>query len=241
MKSILYGIKYMKKNLTHIIFIVDRSGSMTSIAKDMIGGYNSFIQQQKQTPGECFVSFYQFDDIYETVFERVKLQDVKDLDAQTYSPRNSTALFDALGKTIDEYGKYLASIQEDERPERVLVVTITDGQNNASREFAIAQVREKIKLQTETYGWDFVFLGSNIDAWDAGDTLGIARGATLQFANCAGSVGAAFSSLSSKASSYRVSVAKASYAFDAGDLKKQDEFLDENLKVKNKQQQQTTT
>jgi hypothetical protein len=210
---------------------------MSTIARDMIGGYNEFIKKQKETPNECFVSFYQFDDIYETVFERVKLQDVKELDDKTYQPRNSTALFDALGKTINNYGKYLSDLKEEERPERVLVVTITDGQNNASHEFTVAQVRDMIKLQTETYSWDFVFLGSNIDAWDAGDSLGIARGSTLQFANCSGSVSKAFQSLSSNASSYRASPAKMSYCFSSTDLAEQDEFLDDNLKSKNKKQQ----
>ena len=113
----------MKQGLTHIIFVVDRSGSMTNIASDMIGGYNEFIKKQKETPGECVVSFYQFDDIYEKVFERVALQDVAELDADTYVPRNMTALYDAMGRTIDDYGQYLANLSEEERPERILFVT----------------------------------------------------------------------------------------------------------------------
>jgi hypothetical protein len=227
----------MKQGLTHIIFVVDRSGSMTGIANDMIGGYNTFIKNQKETPGECYVSFYQFDDIYEAVFERTKLEEVKDLDRNTYVPRNSTALFDAIGRTVNNYGKYLSDLPEDQRPDRVLVVVITDGENNASREFTVEQVRDMVKHQTEVYSWSFVFLGSNIDAWDAGQSLGVASASTLQFANSKGSVDKAFDSLSKSAVMYRCAAAPAAYAFAPEDLADQDQFLDDKLKSKNKAQQ----
>lgn len=227
----------MKTGLTHIIFVVDRSGSMRSIAKDMIGGYNEYIEKQKKTPGECFVSFYQFDDIYEPIFERVKLQDVKDLDGDTYKPRNSTALLDAVGNTIVNYGKYLSELQEDARPERILFVTITDGEENASHVFDITKVRDMVKHQTDVYKWDFVFLGSNIDAWDAGQSIGVARCATLQFANTKGSVGAAFKSLSDQTSGYRSSSSKIAYAFTAADYAAQDDQLVGNQKAKNRMAQ----
>ena len=228
----------MKKGLCHLCWIVDRSGSMTKIAKDMIGGYNSFIKKQKEVPSECFVSFYQFDDIYETVFERVNLQDVKDLDDKTYIPRNSTALYDALGRTINDYGKYLSLLKEEERPERILFVTISDGEDNVSTHFTLEQVRNMIKHQTETYSWDFVFLGSNIDAWDAGHLMGISTKSVLQFASVGPSVGAAFDALSKGSTHYRTSMAKSAYAFDSQDLKEQDQFLDDKLKSKNKQKQE---
>lgn len=227
----------MKQGLTHIIFVVDRSGSMTGIATDMIGGYNSFIKKQKETPGECYVSFYQFDDIYETVFERTKLEDVKELDNKTYVPRNMTALYDAMGKTINNYGAFLASLPEEERPERVLFLTITDGANNRSFEFTLNQVAAMVKHQTEVYSWSFVFLGSNIDAWSAGQSLGVVSTSTLQFANVKGSVDKAFNALSDNTRLYRTSAAPAAYAFSAKDLADQDEFLDDTLKSKNKAQQ----
>lgn len=228
----------MKKGLTHIIFVVDRSGSMSSIADDMIGGYNTFIKKQKETPDECFVSFYQFDTIYETVFERIKLQDVKNLDNKTYVPRNCTALYDAMGKTIDDYGKYLFELKEEERPERVLFVIITDGLNNASNKFNLFQIREKVKLQSKTYKWDFVFMGSNIDAWEAGQSFGIVASAVLQFANTKDSVKNAFGSLATNTTAYRSSAVKSIYNFTKQDLKDQDEFLDDKLKSKNQKQQQ---
>lgn len=229
----------MKKGLTHIIFVVDRSGSMAGIATDMIGGYNEFIKKQKKQKGACFVSFYQFDDIYESVFVRVRLKDVKDLDSKTYSPRNMTALYDAIGKTISEYNTYLSSLNDKDKPERILFVTITDGMNNASREYTLDKVREMITTQTKN-SWDFVFLGSNIDAWSAGQSLGVSPSATMQFANVKGSVQKAFSSLNKNTCLYRSSVMKSNYSFDGKDYKDQDEFLDGNLKSKNKQQQKKT-
>lgn len=226
----------MKKNLTHIIFIVDRSGSMKNIANDMIGGYNEFIKKQRETPTECFVSFYQFDDVYEKVFERVALQDVRDLDCNTYVPRNMTALYDAMGRTIDEYGQYLGNLSEEERPERILVVTITDGLNNASNQFVLKDVQQRVQHQTEKYGWDFVFLGSNIDAWDTGSSIGVSASSTLQFANVGGSVRNAFNSLSDNATQYRASATKCAYTFKKEDLDAQEEFLDDDKKSKNKKQ-----
>lgn len=228
----------MKKDLTHIIFVVDRSGSMSSISTDMIGGYNEFIKKQKELPKECFVSFYQFDDIYETVFERVNLQDVNSLDSKTYVPRNSTALYDAIGDTINNYGKYLSDLKEEERPERILFVTITDGENNASTRFDVEKIREMVKHQTEAYKWDFVFLGSNIDAWNAGESIGIKSSSTLQFANVTGSVTKAFHSLHTNALKYRASVTKDLYAFHGDDYDAQEDFLDDTLKSKNKKQKQ---
>jgi hypothetical protein len=226
----------MKQGLTHIIFVVDRSGSMKSIASDMIGGYNSFIEKQKEVPSECYVSFYQFDDIYETVFERVKLTDVKELDSKTYTPRNGTALYDALGQTINNYGKYLSDLSEDERPDRVMIVTITDGDNNSSHQFSVAQIRDMVQHQTEKYKWSFVFLGSNIDAWSAGASLGVSQSSTLQFASVKGSVSKAFNALNSNTRMYRSAEAPIAYSFSAADVAEQDEFLDATLKSKNQDQ-----
>ena len=223
----------MKRGLTHIIFVVDRSGSMRDIAQDMVGGYNTFIEKQKETPGECFVSFYQFNDIYETVFERKALTEVPILDEKTYVPRNMTALHDAIGKTVNNYGTYLSALKEEERPERVLVIIITDGFNNASREFTLESVREIIKHQTEVYSWDFVFMGSNIDAWKQSEAYGIASSSTSQFANCAGSVSASWAAASANAICYRASDHKIAYCFSAEDREAQDKFLDGDLKSKN--------
>lgn len=227
----------MKKGLTHIIFVVDRSGSMFSIAGDMIGGYNEFIKKQKELPDKCIVSFYQFDDVYETVFERENLQDVKDLTAETYQPRGSTALYDAMIRTIDSYGQYLANLKEEERPERILFITITDGFENASENRDVAAVRERVKHQKEKYDWDFIFLGSNIDAWDTSGTIGVAASATLQFANSKGSVSNAFNSLADGTSAYRACSAKMNYAFTAQDYADQEDFLADDKKAKNKQAQ----
>ena len=222
----------MKQGLTHIIFVIDRSGSMSNIAADMIGGFNTYIENQKKVPGECFVSLYQFDDIYEAVFERVKLADVPVLTKDTYTPRGSTALYDALGRTIDEYGTYLASLNEEDRPERVLVITLTDGYNNASNKYSLSNVRDRIKTQTETYKWDFVFLGSNIDAWEAGQGLGIARASTMQFASTGSSVNVAWIALAGQSTGYRTSTVKSSFAFKQADQDAQEQFVDKKAKTK---------
>ena len=229
----------MKQGLTHLIFVVDRSASMSSIASEMITGYNQFIKKQKENASECYVSFYQFDDQYDTVFERVALTDVKELNDDTYQPRGSTALFDAMGNTINNYGKYLSELPEDQRPERILFVTITDGENNTSKIFTLEQVANMVKHQTEVYSWDFVFLGSNIDAWSAGSTMNFRASSTMQFANVGGSVRSAFDSLAKNTMKYRASSIKADYSFDTTDYAAQDNFLDETLKSKNKTQQTT--
>lgn len=233
----------MKKNRTDLIFLIDRSGSMSNISSDMIGGYNEFIKKQKELPNECFVSFYQFDDKYETVFERVNLKNVMDLTNKTYSPRGNTALYDAIGKTINSYGKYLSDLEENKRPERILFVVMTDGMNNSSSEFTDVKVKEMVKHQTDIYKWDFVFLCSNIDAWESGNSLGISNKTTLQFANSPDSVKHAFMSLSANALSYRSVDVHNSYTFSSSDVDSQTQFLDNNLKSKNKKQtnKKTTT
>jgi uncharacterized protein YegL len=123
----------MKHGLTKIVFVVDRSGSMQSIATDMIGGFNQFIETQKEDKtGECIVSFIQFDDIVETVYKNVNVNNVQDLTDKTYSPRNCTALYDAVGKTIEDLAGDLEKLEEDQKPEKTWVVILTDGLENAS-------------------------------------------------------------------------------------------------------------
>lgn len=208
----------MKKDYTKIVFVVDRSGSMSSIAKDVIGGYNKFIADQKALKhGTCDISFYQFDNEYETVYENTPIDFVKVLDENTFVPRGSTALLDAVGRTIKNVGKQLESLNESERPEKVLVVIITDGEENSSRNYTSEEVKKAVEHQTNVYKWQFTYIGANQDAWQVGANLGIARSASLSYvANTAGTEGA-WDSLSSNTAMYRACV-KSSFTFEQKDI-----------------------
>ena len=222
----------MKKGLTKIVFVVDRSGSMESIASDMIGGFNQFIKKQKETDvGECRVSFNQFDDIFEEVYKNVLLVDVKELTSETYVPRNSTALYDAIGRTINSIGEELAALPEDQRPEKVIVVIITDGEENASQEFTSKIVSEKITHQTETYNWQFLYLGANQNAWDVGRGLGIKGTHTSNYvsrgSNSTGSAAVMWTQLSGKIG--KVRAMDAQYAADAMTYTPEEQKLQNDL------------
>lgn len=145
------------KNKTEIAIVLDRSGSMASIAGDMVGGFETFVAEQRKLPGECVLSLYQFDSKYDVVYEARPLADVPPL---VLKPRDSTALYDAIGRTIIRLGERLAAKPEAERPGAVIAMIITDGCENASREFTFARVRDMIATQERDYNWRFAFLGS---------------------------------------------------------------------------------
>lgn len=214
----------MKSGLTYIIFVIDRSGSMESIRTDMIGGFNAFIrEQQAAKPGDCRVFAYKFDTVYEPMFEDKALAEVPELTKENYEPRGSTALYDSLAKTIVDIGARLAALPEDQRPERVLVVTITDGEDNShlsGKEFTkytSAQVKEMVDHQRTVYSWDFVYIGANQDAWAVGGSMGYASSSTLNYVADSDGTAYAFDKLSKGVTSYRCCAAKADFAFDADD------------------------
>lgn len=208
----------MKKDYTKIVFVVDRSGSMSSIANDIIGGYNKFISDQKALKhGTCDVSFYQFDNSYEVVYENTPIDVVKDLDNKTFVPRGGTALLDAVGKRIDNLGQQLSKLPEPERPEKVLVVIITDGEENSSRSYNWETVKQAVEHQTNVYKWQFTYIGANQDAWSVGANIGIAANASLTYAaNSKGSTNM-FSSLSANTTLYR-SATSSSFAYNKSDI-----------------------
>lgn len=170
----------MDKNLTEIIFLLDRSGSMGGLEADTIGGFNGFIQKQGQLEGETKVTAVLFDDKYEILWNGIDAREVK-LTDKDYFVRGSTALLDAVGKTILEVGYRLANTKEDKRPNKVIFVITTDGMENASREFTYAKVKELIKHQQEKYSWEFIFLGANIDVEKEADSIGIAMSNAYSF------------------------------------------------------------
>ena len=157
----------MKKNLTEMVFILDRSGSMQSLTNDTIGGFNSMIDGQKKEDGEAYVTTVLFDDNYELLHDHV------DITTKEYYARGCTALLDAIGKTINSIGSRLSATPEDERPDKVMFVITTDGFENASKEFSKSTVKEMIEHQQEKYSWTFMFLGANMDAVGEAASLGI--------------------------------------------------------------------
>jgi hypothetical protein len=165
-------------NIRHIEIVLDRSGSMQAVKEDTEGGLKAFLAEQAAAPGTTTVSLRQFDDRYETVYEMVPLADVPDY---TLRPRGNTALLDAVGKTITTLGEALAAMPEDDRPGEVVLVILTDGLENASREWSRDQVKAAITRQADDYQWRFVFLGADQDAFAAAGGMGIAVASTLSY------------------------------------------------------------
>lgn len=193
----------MKQNLTEIVAILDRSGSMSNLVEDTIGGFNSFIKEQKKIEGDANVTLVIFDDSYEVVYSGVDIKEVPELTDSVYFARGMTALLDAVGKTINEVGARLKNTPESERPENVLFLITTDGMENSSSEFTGSQIAEMVKHQEDKYSWEFVFLGANIDAFGVGDSYGFAGTNTMNFNATKDGVAVLYSALSTKTANVR--------------------------------------
>ena len=163
----------MNNNLTELIMILDMSGSMRNLTSDTIGGYNSLIDEQKKQPGEAKVTTILFDDRYIILHDREDIQKVNPITDKEYMPRGMTAMLDAIGRTLVSVGEKLAQTPEEERPGKVLVTIITDGYENASKEYNWAAIKEMIKEQREKYSWVFSFIGADIDNISVSNSLGI--------------------------------------------------------------------
>lgn len=203
----------MNKDLTEIVCIVDRSGSMSSIAADVIGGLNTFIGKNKELPGSANLTLVLFDHMYDVVYSG----DVKNCPVITnelYYARGNTAMFDAIGRTINDVGIRLGSYSEEARPSKVIVCIMTDGEENGSRIYTAQRVQEMVKHQTDVYSWEFIFLGANIDT--AKTSTGLGMSATR-------------SASSFKANSRGVDVAFTAYSCALSDVRSKGVMADASL------------
>lgn len=171
----------MMKNLTEIVFILDRSGSMAGLEDDTIGGFNAMIEKQKNEEGEAYVSTILFDNYIEVIHDRVDIRKVRPMTRGDYYVRGCTALLDAVGRTIRHIGNVHKYAREEDRPEKTLFVITTDGMENASREYSYERVRRMIEHEKEKYGWEFIFLGANIDAAREAARFGITEDRAVNY------------------------------------------------------------
>jgi len=171
--SKMRGITNMKKDLTELVFILDRSGSMSGLESDTIGGYNAMLTKQQKEAGEAVVTTVLFDDEYELLHDRINIKGIRPITEREYYVRGCTALLDAIGLTIRKIANAQHHTSEEERAEKVMFVITTDGMENASKEYNYKKIRAMVEKQQEKYGWEFIFLGANIDAIGAAADLGI--------------------------------------------------------------------
>lgn len=171
----------MKQNLTELVFILDRSGSMDGLEDDTIGGFNAMLEKQKKEEGKAFVSTILFDDKTEVLHDRLPLDKVRPITEEEYYVRGCTALLDAVGGAIHHIGNIHKYARREDRPGRTLFVITNDGMENASRRYTAPQVRRMIERQKARYGWEFLFLGANIDAVETAGQLGIGADRAVNF------------------------------------------------------------
>lgn len=171
-------------NLTHtsIGIVIDRSGSMDPLVSDTCGGFNRFLADQKAVPGTADLTMVQFATDYQVVHDCLPLDKVPDLTPQTYVPNGGTALLDAIGRTVNQMGQRLAAMSEADRPGKVILVIITDGEENASKEFTREQVREMLEHQQKKYSWEILYFGANQDVFTVGSSMGIAAASSVSYA-----------------------------------------------------------
>ena len=196
----------MKKGLTELVFIIDSSGSMSGLEDDTIGGFNSMLREQQALDGEAVVTTVLFDDRYELLHDRIDIKAIAPLSREDYTVRGSTALLDAIGKTIHKIRKAQRHTKEEYQAEKVLFFIITDGQENASRKYTADVIRQYIEHQKKKYGWEFVFFGANMDAIMEAGKIGIAADMAQNYRSDSMGTQSAYSIMSSITSNVRLGV-----------------------------------
>lgn len=171
----------MKKGLTELVFILDRSGSMSGLERDTIGGFNSMIEKQKKEEGEALVSTVLFDNVSTVLHDRIDLKQIQPMTDKQYTVGGCTALLDAIGGAIHHIGNVHKYAREEDRPEHTMFVITTDGMENASHTYTAEKVKAMIERQKEKYGWEFLFLGANIDAVATARTFGISEDRAVRY------------------------------------------------------------
>jgi len=173
----------MKKGLTEVVFILDRSGSMSGLERDTIGGFNSMIEKQKKEEGEALVSTILFDNYSEVLHDRVDVTKIEPLTERDYTVRGCTALLDAIGGAIHHIGNVHKYARNEDVPEHTIFIITTDGMENASHHYSREKIKTMIELQKSKYGWEFLFLGANIDAIETARSYGIDQDRAVEY-NC---------------------------------------------------------
>ena len=170
-----------KNNVTELVFILDRSGSMAGLENDTIGGFNSLIEKQKKEEGECFVSTVLFDNVSEVIYDRVKLSEIRPMTGEDYYVRGSTALIDAIGGAIHHISNIHKYARPEDVPAHTMFVITTDGMENSSREYTSDQVKKMVESKKEKDGWEFLFIGANIDSVETARHFGIGRDRAVNY------------------------------------------------------------
>jgi uncharacterized protein YegL len=204
----------MKTNLTELVFILDRSGSMEGLESDTIGGFNSMLTKQQAEPGECRITTVLFDNQYDILHDRIDIKAVNPITDKEYSVRGSTALLDAIGKTINKISSVQKNTTKKFRAEKVLFVITTDGMENASHEFDYDKIKSMIERKKSKSNWEFIFLGANIDAIDVANRFGVPQSRAQNFHNDSEGIELNYYVLSETISSYRAAPSSACISDD---------------------------
>ena len=190
-------------NLTELVFILDRSGSMGGLESDTIGGFNSMIAKQKKEEGEAYVSTVLFDNVSEVIHDRVKLPDIAPMTDKDYYVRGCTALLDAIGDAVKHIGNIHKYARPEDVPEHTMFIITTDGMENASHKYSYKEIKKLIEKQKEKYGWEFIFIGANIDAVEVAERVGISKERTANYVSDSMGTSMLFNALSAPISALR--------------------------------------